>query len=335
MRPVVDASLRAAARGYAMFFGAFGVANAALGAWRPEYDANAFWIGLAGAWVALPCAALLAWSLAPRRRALVVAARVAAAALAVACLRDALLVSRAADAGSVRLGANAVGAALFLPAALSASIVLSAGFAAVAWGARRVADATATSKRSLAGAVVAAGACALAFPLLLAWTLGSADYRRPADVIVVLGARAYADGSLSHALHDRVRTAAQLYREGRAPVVWMSGGPGDGAVHEVDAMAAGAVRLGVPDAAIRRDYEGFNTMLTARNLAPRFAPGTRVIAVSHGFHLARVRLAFARASCEVVTVPADSPERPLRSLTRLTARDAVGFWAYWSGLRGS
>jgi hypothetical protein len=78
--------------------------------------------------------------------------------------------------------------------------------------------------------------CVGMFPLLQVFCFGKTDYRRSADAIVVLGARAYASGKPSDALADRVRTACELYKEGLAPKLIFSGGPGDGAVHETEAM---------------------------------------------------------------------------------------------------
>lgn len=316
-------------RGFALFFGTFGLANVTLGFVRPGLDANLFWSGLPSLALVPLSIALLAWSFAPQHRLARCAACVAATALAVGSAFDAAGVVQAERAGSVVLGA-----------ALSFSSILTVLFALAALVIRSSAvppesESTARTLRRRLAMIAGAGACAAAFPLALSLTLGRSDYRGPADAIIVFGARAYADGRLSHALDDRVQTAAELYRAGLAPSVWMSGGPGDGAVHEVEAMRDAAIELGVDADRIALDFEGWNTAATARNLVPRLPAGGRVIAVSHGFHLARVRLAFAREGFDVVTVPADSPERPLAARTRLHLRDAAGFWAYWIGYGAS
>src|SRR5262249_46510741 len=88
-------------------------------------------------------------------------------------------------------------------------------------------------RQALLGLVVCAG-CLVAFPSAKMFCLGKTDYRRPADVAVVPGARVYADGQLSDALADRVRTACQLYRAGLTKKLLFSGGPGDGAIHETE-----------------------------------------------------------------------------------------------------
>ncbi|MCB9902798.1 MAG: YdcF family protein [Planctomycetes bacterium] len=321
MRELLRRSSLDVARGFALFFGLFGLANGALNLFDARWDANEFWIGAPSVALAPLCVALTAWSLFPARTLPRRLGVVAALVLAVGCMVDAAGVARAASVGTVELGT-----ALSLSAALAVAFALLAVRVASA----RPSDMRSTLRRSIATAAWAAGCVAL-FPLALSLTLGRSDYRGPADAIVVFGARAYADGSLSHALEDRVNTAAELYRAGLAPTVWMSGGPGDGDVHEVDAMRTAAIELGVAAEDVALDYEGWSTARTAHNLKPRLPAGGRVIAVSHGFHLTRVRLAFAREGLQVVTVPADSPERPLGARTRLHLRDALGFWAYWIG----
>lgn len=328
MRDCVRSLPLDAARGFALFFGSFGLANGLLRLIEPAWDANEFWTGLSTPTVAPLCAVLTTWSLAPHREFVRRLAFLVALIFTVACAVDAIGVVQADRAGTVALGAT-----------LSFSALLALCFGVLATLVRRApradSDLRAPTRRRLIVAIGLAGGFAGLFPLALSLTLGRSDYRGPADAIIVFGARTYADGRLSHALEDRVQTAAELYAAGLAPTVWMSGGPGDGDVHEVEAMRTAAVRLGVAPDDIALDFEGWNTALTAHNLKPRLPAGGRVIAVSHGFHLARVRLAFAREGFEVVTVPADSPDRPLAARTRLHLRDALGFLAYWIGYGAS
>jgi hypothetical protein len=68
--------------------------------------------------------------------------------------------------------------------------------------------------REVLVAGLAVGACLLGFPLAQMYCFGTTDYRRPADAVVVLGARVYANGRVSDALADRVRTGCSLYRDG-------------------------------------------------------------------------------------------------------------------------
>lgn len=168
------------------------------------------------------------------------------------------------------------------------------------------------------------------FPLLQFATLGITDFRRPASYGVVLGAKTHADGRLSDALRCRVATAIQVYQEGYVRALWMSGGPGEGPVHEVEAMAREAMAAGVPKTDILLDREGLNTQATARNIRERLRQGEkRILVISEYYHLPRIRLAFAREGLEVVTVPA-SPEGtrrwvPIESLLR----EIPAYWVYY------
>lgn len=167
----------------------------------------------------------------------------------------------------------------------------------------------------------------LSFPLLQCLGFGKTDYRRPADVAVVFGARAYANGLPSDALADRVRTACQLYHEGMARRLWFSGGPGDGAVHETEAMRNMAIREGVPASAISVDPAGLNTAATVRNTAPALR-GSRVIAVSEFYHLPRIKLAYQRAGVDVLTVPAKPGHLARAWAPASTLREIPAFWSY-------
>lgn len=172
--------------------------------------------------------------------------------------------------------------------------------------------------------------CAIGFPLGLMYCFGLTDYRRPADAIVVFGCKVYSDGEPSLALSDRVRTGCELYRAGLAPLVVFSGGPGEGAIHETEAMKQLAISLGVPAERIVLDPDGLNTWATVRNTSPMFAQSSvsRVLAVSHFYHLPRVKLAYQRSGWDVFTVPATETRR-LRQLPFLMAREVVAFWAYY------
>ena len=132
---------------------------------------------------------------------------------------------------------------------------------------------------------------------------GHTDYRRKADVIVVFGARAHADGSPSGVLSDRVTTACQLYRDGLADMLIFSGGPGDGDIDEPHAMRRLAMKLGVPDSAIRLDSAGLNTDATVGNTEVLFRQlhVSRVLAVSNFYHLPRIKMAYRQAGWDVYT----------------------------------
>jgi Uncharacterized conserved protein len=159
---------------------------------------------------------------------------------------------------------------------------------------------------------------------------GKTDYRRKADVAVVFGARVYASGKPSDALADRVRTGVQLYRDGLVPKLLFSGGPGDGAVHETEAMKNLAVRLGVPEQDILLDPEGVNTRATVRNTEIMFAGlhVSRVLVVSHFYHLPRIKMTYQRTGWDVYTVPARE-SYTLSQMPYFMAREVAALWVYY------
>ncbi|EEF58090.1 protein of unknown function DUF218 [Pedosphaera parvula Ellin514] len=172
--------------------------------------------------------------------------------------------------------------------------------------------------------------CLLAFPFAQMLCFGKTDYRRPADVAVVLGARAYADGRPSDALADRVRTACQLYRDGLVKKLIFSGGPGDGSVHETESMTRMAVQLGVKPQDILTDRAGLNTQATVNNTERLFSQinARHILVVSHFYHLPRIKMAYRRDGWDVYTVPARETYL-LRETPYMMAREVAAIWVYY------
>lgn len=172
--------------------------------------------------------------------------------------------------------------------------------------------------------------CALGFPVAQMYCYGGTDYRRAADLIVILGAKVHSDGEVSAALDERLQTGCELYHQGLAPRLLMSGGPSLGHIHETEAMRDRAITLGVPADAILLDRDGLNTQLTAEHTV-RFCQSRgwqRVLAVSQFYHLPRVKLAFHRNGMEVYTVPAEVRYR-MRALPYFMLREVAALWMYY------
>ncbi len=174
------------------------------------------------------------------------------------------------------------------------------------------------------------GVCLLGFPLAQMYCFGTTDYRRPADVVVVFGARVYADGRVSDALADRIRTGCSLYRDGLVRKVVLSGGPGDGEIHETEGMRRLAVQFGVPAEDILIDEQGLSTQETVRHTCPLFDRHGfhRVLVVSHFYHLPRIKLTYQRLGREVYTVPAKETYR-LTALPLYLLREVAALWVYY------
>jgi vancomycin permeability regulator SanA len=318
------------ARGLALFTGGFTLL-ALLGELRtPGFDANVWWIdlrplpaALSQAALALASVLLLAFAARPAagaaRRA---ATAVAVFTLAVAAVYDCGLYYAAWSGGSIEP---------WSPVPLSLPIALALFF--VGTVVLRGVRGRGGGRRGAWGWVLVAGTvllCGILFPLAQVLFFGTTDYRRPADAAVVFGAQVHDDGRISTSLRDRVTTAVALYDEGLVEHLVMSGGQGTAPVHEAVAMRDLAVELGVPEEAVLLDLGGVDTEATVRDTAAIFRREglRRVLAVSHFYHLARVKLAYQAAGWDVQTVPATQsyvvPQTP-----RLVAREVPAFWVYY------
>ena len=128
----------------------------------------------------------------------------------------------------------------------------------------------------------------LALGAVIAW--GSRDRARRSDAIVVLGAAQY-DGRPSPVFRARLDHAVELYLNGTAQMLVVTGGraPGD-RLSEADVARAYAVRSGVPDTAILSEGMGHDTLSSLRNATEvmREHGLERALFVSDRTHMLRV-----------------------------------------------
>lgn len=319
--------LFAIARGSAFLLGTFTLLNV-IGEWRnPGFDANLWWIDVR---FANPVA----------RSLLLVATGTGLVSFGIfphwAPCRGwllpllLLLLMGAAAANSVTfyrlVSAGVVRSRSVIPLSVAVLVVLGL----ILWGIqfRNRVRSTLLFDRLVFGISMLLGA--VLFPLAQMYCFGLTDYRRPADVIVVFGCRVTKSGVPSMALADRVKTGVELYRQGLAPRLVFSGGPGDGEIHETEAMRDLAIELGVPSNAIDLDREGLNTQATVANLVQTtgLSPRPRVLAVSNFYHLPRIKLCFRRAGWEVWTIPAKESRR-LYYQERFMLREVAALWWYY------
>ncbi|HEY9875552.1 MAG TPA: YdcF family protein [Candidatus Obscuribacterales bacterium] len=109
---------------------------------------------------------------------------------------------------------------------------------------------------------------------------------------------------------DRVLYGAQLYREGKAPVVIVSGGRIEwrgGGPPESQDMAAILQIMGVPKSAILEDPDSLNTYENAVNVRQILDTQNirRVLLVTSAMHMPRSLLIFRRQGIEVLPAPTD------------------------------
>jgi uncharacterized SAM-binding protein YcdF (DUF218 family) len=131
-----------------------------------------------------------------------------------------------------------------------------------------------------------------AVSLYQVWSTGRSDYAGKADAIVVMGAAQY-DGRPSPQLAARLDHVADLWPQGRAPLVVVTGGnrPGD-RFTEAQASAAYLEERGVPSQALVLEDKGTNSYESLRGVAEQLkARGLReVIIVTDPYHSLRSKL---------------------------------------------
>ena len=158
---------------------------------------------------------------------------------------------------------------------------------------------------------------------------GTTDYRRPADVVVVFGARVRNDGAPSLTLANRVTTAVELYRDGLVDTVVMTGGIEPSGIDETIVMRDLAVAAGCAELARSSSTAGgHNTNASVANTIRIFRDHEmdRILAVSQFYHLPRIKLAYARAGVDAWTVPARTS---ITRTTAIVARESPAFWLYY------
>jgi uncharacterized SAM-binding protein YcdF (DUF218 family) len=137
------------------------------------------------------------------------------------------------------------------------------------------------------------------------WSTGRNDQARPVDAIVVMGAAQY-DGTPSPQLAARLDHVAELWPQGVAPLVVVTGGnqPGD-RFTEAEASAAYLQDRGVPADAIVREDQGRTSYESLQGVARMLSErGLRsALIVTDPFHSLRSRLIAEDAGLEAFVSP--------------------------------
>lgn len=162
--------------------------------------------------------------------------------------------------------------------------------------ARRHAGRAARAVLLLVGAVVVY----YLISLYQVWSTGRSDQARPVDAIVVMGAAQY-DGRPSPQLAARLDHVVELWPQGLAPLVVVTGGnqPGD-RFTEASASAAYLTERGVPADVILAEDEGRTSYESLQNVARMLGERGlgRVLIVTDPFHSLRSRLIAEHAGLE-------------------------------------
>jgi len=106
------------------------------------------------------------------------------------------------------------------------------------------------------------------------------------DCIVVLGCQVKDDGKPSSMLSDRLQRGIELYKQGSAPKIIMSGDHGTKTYDEVNTMKQVAIEAGVESGDIFMDHAGFSTYESIYR-AKEIFEADKIIVVTQQYHLYR------------------------------------------------
>ena len=158
------------------------------------------------------------------------------------------------------------------------------------------------------------------------------DESRPADVILVLGSAVWPNEQPSPSLRARTARAIELYQEGYAPYLLLSGALGRYPPEEAEVMRRLAVEAGIPQEALFLDKEAHSTwesMQKAREIMEQQGWETAIV-VSDPFHMHRSLLMAGDAGIQAFGAPAlDSPTYTVPARRGFyTSREVLALWWY-------
>jgi uncharacterized SAM-binding protein YcdF (DUF218 family) len=120
------------------------------------------------------------------------------------------------------------------------------------------------------------------------------------DAIVVAGCKVRQDGTASLALIRRTRSAADLWRQGLAPKVLLTGGTTDSRPTESSvAMAYGVEAEGIPKDVFLLESQSKSTEENAYFAAESHPDIRRILIVTDSYHIFRAERVFGRHFAEV------------------------------------
>ena len=124
------------------------------------------------------------------------------------------------------------------------------------------------------------------------------------DCIIVLGCLVKEDGNPSNMLSDRLKCALNLYTNGVAPKVIMSGDHGQKDYDEVNTMKKVAIAAGVDAENIFMDHAGFSTYESMYRAKEIFR-AKRIVVVTQKYHLYRALYIAKQLGLEAYGVDAE------------------------------
>ena len=135
-------------------------------------------------------------------------------------------------------------------------------------------------------------------------TMEQAKQIENADCILVLGCMVWSETTPSHMLADRLLVAVDLYKQGTAPKILMTGDHGREEYDEVNVMKNFAIDKGVESENIFMDHAGFSTYESMYRAKEVFK-AEKIVIVTQGYHLTRAIKCAEALGLEAYGVPSD------------------------------
>ena len=124
------------------------------------------------------------------------------------------------------------------------------------------------------------------------------------DCIIVLGCLVKDNGNPSDMLSDRLERGIDLYKNGAAPKIIMSGDHGKTDYDEVNEMKQIAIDAGIPSSDVFMDHAGFSTYESIYR-AKEIFEADKIIIVTQEYHLYRALYIAEKLGIEAYGVNAD------------------------------
>lgn len=157
------------------------------------------------------------------------------------------------------------------------------------------------------------------------------DITRHYNAILVLGAGVYEDGRPTPMLRERLDQGLELYHQGVAPKLLLSGDHGRRSYDEVNAMKQYMLDLGVPQEDLFLDHAGLNTYASMVRAKEVFQCESIVI-VTQRYHLSRALYMAKKIGLDAKGVSCDTKQYPgqfMRTLREIGARNKAVWVILW------
>ncbi len=150
-----------------------------------------------------------------------------------------------------------------------------------------------------------------------------------ADAIIILGASLKPDGNPSDALNDRLIVGADLFKQGKAGKLIVSGDDGQNRTDEVSVMKQKLLELGVPEDSIIKDDHGYRTYESCKRAKNVFNIDSAIL-VTQKFHL--VRALYVCNELDVNSVGVASDLQSYQKINQFIIRDWLASFKAWIDL---